>query len=218
MHRADLPAPTLFGLSRSVYTRIARLAFEEKAVPYRLEEVEIFGPAGVPAEHLSRHPFGRIPVLAHGDFQLYETQAICRYIDEAFPGPSLQASTPAARARMVQVIGMLDAYAYRPMVWGVFVQRVRIALRGGVPDEEVIRSSLLGVETALDALAALQSGAQFLAGSMPTLADIHAYPMLKYLSLAPEGALAIAARPRIAEWLEAFSRRESAVRTRTEYE
>ena len=49
------------GLSRSVYTRIARLALEEKGVRYTLEEVEIFGPAGVPAEHLARQPFGRIP-------------------------------------------------------------------------------------------------------------------------------------------------------------
>jgi len=41
--------PVLFGLSRSVYTRIARLALEEKGVRYTLEEVEIFGPTGAPA-------------------------------------------------------------------------------------------------------------------------------------------------------------------------
>jgi glutathione S-transferase len=210
--------PQLFGLPRSVYTRIARLALEEKAVAYRLEEVEIFGPDGVPAEHLGRHPFGRIPVFAHGGFQLYETQAICRYIDEVFPGPSLQPSSPAMRARMMQVVGLLDSYAYRPMVWGVFVQRVRIALRGGMPDEELIRTSLPSVEKSLDAMAALQANAPFLIGDTFTLADIHAYPMLKYLSLAPEGASAIAARPTIARWLEAFGRRASAARTRTEYE
>src|SRR5262249_7248917 len=121
----------LYGLARSVYTRIARLVLEEKGVAYDLREVEIFGPSGVPAEHLARHPFGRIPVLAHGDLQLYETAAICRYVDEAFPGPSLQPSTPTGRARMAQIIGLLDSYAYRPMVWGVFVQRVSIPLRGG---------------------------------------------------------------------------------------
>jgi glutathione S-transferase len=76
---------TLFGLGRSVYTRIARLVLEEKAVPYALEEVEIFGPAGVPADHLKRHPFGRIPVFVHRAFSVYETQAICRYVNEVFP-------------------------------------------------------------------------------------------------------------------------------------
>jgi glutathione S-transferase len=210
--------PQLFGLPRSVYTRIVRLALEEKAVPYRLEEVEIFGPDGVPAEHLDRHPFGRIPVFVHDGFQLYETQAISRYIDEVFPGPSLQPSSPAMRARMMQVVGLLDSYAYRPMVWGVFVQRVRIALRGGVADEELIRTSLPSVEKSLDAIAALQANAPFLTGDTFTLADIHAYPMLKYLSLAPEGASAIVARPSIARWLDAFGRRASAARTKTEYE
>ena len=112
---------TLFGLERSVYTRIARLALEEKGIPYSLHEVEIFGPNGVPAEHLLRHPFGRIPVLQHGAFALYETAAITRYIDEAFPGPLLQPREPETRARMNQIIGVLDSYAYRPMVWGVFV-------------------------------------------------------------------------------------------------
>jgi glutathione S-transferase len=210
--------PRLYGLPRSVYTRIARLALEEKAIPYRLEEVEIFGPGGVPPEHLGRHPFGRIPVFAHGGFQLYETLAICRYIDEAFSGPGLQPSSPALRARMMQVAGLLDAYAYRPMVWGVFVQRVRVPLRGGVPDEEVIRASLPAVEKSLDAIAAIQADAPFLAGDRLTLADLHAYPMLRYLSLAPEGASAIAARPSIAGWLRAFGERDSAARTRTEYE
>ena len=37
---------TLYGLSRSVYTRIARLALEEKGVDYGFEEVEIFGKGG----------------------------------------------------------------------------------------------------------------------------------------------------------------------------
>lgn len=89
--------PLLFGLERSVYTRIARLALEEKEVLYSLHEVEIFGPGGAPQQHFERHPFGRIPVLQHGDFSLYETGAITRYVDESFPGPALQpASRPAA--------------------------------------------------------------------------------------------------------------------------
>ena len=89
--------PTLFGLRRSVYTRIAALALKEKEVRFDLDEVEIFGPAGVPADHLERHPFGKIPVLVHDDFLLYETQAICRYIDEAFDGPALQPNSPYSK-------------------------------------------------------------------------------------------------------------------------
>jgi glutathione S-transferase len=208
----------LFGLRRSVYTRVARLALETKAVPYRLEEVEVFGPQGVPAEHIRRHPFGRVPVLAHGSFQLYETHAICRYVDEAFTGIALQPPTPAGRARMAQVVGLLDSYAYRPMVWGVFVQRVRVPLRGGVADEPVVSQAMLEVEKSLDALASLKGSSRFLVGDDLTLADLHGYPMIKYLALSPEGSAALSARPSLASWLQELDLAPSAIATRTEYE
>ena len=212
------PAATLYGLSRSVYTRVARLTLEEKAVPYRLEEVEIFGPGGVPAAHIKRHPFGRIPVLSHGDLSIYETAAICRYVDEAFPGPPLQPPTPIGRARMAQVIGLLDAYAYRPMVWGVFVQRVRIPATGGTTDEARVALSLKESRIALDALAALAGDSPHLAGPTLSLADLHAYPMLRLLSLAPEGRAAIDEHRALAGWLARLGTRASVQRTVTQYE
>ena len=55
--------PVLYGLERSVYTRIARMALHEKGVACRLTEVEIFGPDGVPESHRLRRPFGRIRCL-----------------------------------------------------------------------------------------------------------------------------------------------------------
>jgi glutathione S-transferase len=201
-----------------VYTRIARLALEEKGVPHSLREVEIFGPDGVPSEHLERQPFGRIPVLQHGDFTVYETQAISRYVDEAFPGPSLQPAEPAARARMNQVIGVLDSYAYRPLVWGVFVQRVRIPLRGGAPDESLIAQSLALATTCLSSLARLCGPGPFLVSPALSLADLHAYPILRYFSLAPEGSAMLAKYPALGAWLALMSSRESVMRTITHYE
>jgi glutathione S-transferase len=208
----------VYGLARSVYTRIVRLVLEEKGAAYDLQEVDIFGPAGVPAEHLARHPFGRIPVLTHGDLQLYETAAICRYVDEAFPGPSLQPASAVARARMTQIIHVLDSYGYRPMVWGLFVQRVSLPSRGGKTDESVVAASLTAVATVLEALMQLQADAPYFVGEVATLADFHAYPMLKYLSLTPEGAAALARHEKLRVWLNQMEQRPSAQRTLTQYE
>ena len=208
----------LFGLERSVYTRIARLALEEKGVPYLLEEVEIFGPGGVPEDHFDRHPFGRIPVLRDGDFSLYETKAITRYIDDTFSGPELQPLDPRARARMNQVIGLLDAYAYRPMVWGVFVQRVRIPLEGGLPDEEEIDDSLRTAATCLKSLNDFLKSASFLAGEEISLADIHAFPILRYFCLVPEGDSLLKSHPGLRRWYEDMLLRPSVSQTATPYE
>ncbi len=208
----------LFGLERSVYTRIARLALEEKGKPYSLYEVEIFGPGGMPEGHLKRHPFGRIPVLQHGAFVLYETSAICRYVDEVFQGASLQPAEVKQRTRMNQIIGVLDSYAYRPMVWGVFVQRVSIPLSGGLPDESLIASSLQSSSICLDALEALAGNAPFLAGKSVSLADLHAFPMLRYFCLAPEGLAALKRHSRLYNWYQAMLVRPSVVDTTTSYE
>jgi glutathione S-transferase len=218
MPASDQPVQ-LFGLERSVYTRIARLALEEKGVPYALQEVEIFGPAGVPAEHLARHPFGRIPVLRHGDFMLYETASITRYVDEAFDGAPLQPATPRERARLNQIIGVLDAYAYRPLVWGVFVERISAPRAGRAPDEARIADALPACERALAALTALTvPDVPFLLGASPTLADLHAFPMLQYFALTPDGRAMLARFTRLNDWLQRMDVRASVERTRSVYE
>jgi glutathione S-transferase len=209
---------TLFGLERSVYTRIARLALAEKQVPYALSEVEIFGPDGVPAAQRARHPFGRIPALDHDGFVLYETGAITRYVDETFDGPALQPRDPAQRARMNQIIGLLDAYAYRPLVWGVFVPRVRLPLQGQTADEDEVRRSLAAADTVLGELERWPGGSEHLCGMALTLADLHAYPMLRYFSLAAEGDAALQRHPRLSAWLERMQSRPSVAATHTVYE
>ena len=65
----------------SPYGRAVCVAMEEKGARYRLVPV-VPGTLRAP-EHLARHPFGKVPVLSHGGFRLYETQAILRYIDRS---------------------------------------------------------------------------------------------------------------------------------------
>lgn len=79
------------------------------------------------------HPFGRVPVLIHDGFVLYETRAICAYLDARFAGPALTPRDAAAIGRMKQVIGTVDAYGYLPMVRQVFAHRVFRPVFGDYP-------------------------------------------------------------------------------------
>ncbi len=125
--------PIVFGAAYSVYVRAVRLALAEKGVVYRLEEVDIFAAGGPPPGYLERHPFGRIPAFEHDGFRLYEATAISLYIDEAFDGPALMPADVRARARVHQLLGILDNYAYRTLVWDVFVERVQVPQSGAAP-------------------------------------------------------------------------------------
>jgi len=210
--------PIVFGAAYSVYVRAVRLALHEKGVAYDLVEVDVFAPSGPPAEHLARHPFGRIPAFEHAGFRLYESSAIERYVDAAFDGPPLQPAEPRAQARMNQALSVLDGYCYRTLVWDIFVERVRAPALGRAPDEARIAAALPCAETCLRALAEISGAGPWLAGPELTLADLHAAPMLVYFRLAPEGAAAIARQPRIAAWLEAMLARPSVAATRSPME
>ena len=57
-------------------------------------------------EFLPLNPFGRVPVMVHDEFELYETSAITRYIDEEFTGFSFQPDSACDRARVNQIISI----------------------------------------------------------------------------------------------------------------
>ncbi|GLR53339.1 glutathione S-transferase family protein [Shinella yambaruensis] len=184
---------TVYGAAYSVYVRIVRIALHEKGVPYDLVPIDVFAEDGLPADYRARHPFGRIPAFEHDGFGLYETSAITRYVDEAFSGPPLQPRGLRERARMNQIIAMLDNYAYRPMVWDVYVQRVETA----PADKARIAAGLEKARTVLAALSDLLCKGHWLAGPEPSLADFHAAPMFALFEEAPEGARLLADFPEI---------------------
>jgi glutathione S-transferase len=73
------------------------MACEEKGIDYLLTEVELGAP-----EIFAIHPFGKMPVMRHGDVALFESKAIATYLDRSFSGPSLFPSEPLAAALVEQ--------------------------------------------------------------------------------------------------------------------
>lgn len=203
----------VYGAAWSVYVRIVRLALEEKQVNYDLIEVDVFTEAGVPREHLKRHPFGRIPAFEHDGFDLYETGAIVRYIDDAFPGCKLQPTDLKARARTNQIIGILDAYAYRTLVWDIYVERVVSAREARVANDQKIAAALARAKVCLSELDRLSDERGFLVGSDVTLADLYAAPIFAYFPQAPEAVPLMEERKKLTCWWHRFSARHSMSRT-----
>ena len=199
---------TLHGAAYSVYVRIARLVLEETGVPYELVEVDIFSKDDLPPDYLERHPFAKIPAFEHDGFRLFETDAIAAYVIDVFGGRRLVPKTPRDRARTIQIMRIMDHYAYPRLVWGVFVEETRHGRAGQLTAEEIApaRHTL----QVLDGLA----GDRFLAGDTLTLADLWAYPMLTYLDRAPTGQLLLAEVPKLASWLARMGKRPSAAATR----
>jgi glutathione S-transferase len=110
---------------------------------------------------------------------------------------------------MNQIIGILDNYAYRAMIWDVFVERVRAPARGRNPDEQKIAAALPMADRCLGALAGLMGQQPYLVGGAPTLADLHAAPMFAYFRMAPEGAALLGRYPDLERWWPRMAERRS---------
>ena len=204
--------PILYGPNYSTYTRTARLALAEKGVAYRFEEVD-FMQGGMPAEQLARHPFAKVPAFEHDGFGLYEVCAIERYVDEAFPGPALQPDDVRRRARMTQIVGIIDSYGYPSIVGQLVIQRLVTPMLGGIADEAAIEAALPTVRTSVDALEALLGDNAWLAGDTLSLADLHLGPIFAYFTMTPESGPILEAAPGLSRWWESMSTRESMTTT-----
>jgi len=195
----------------SPFARAVLVGLEEKRLPYRLQPMR---PGDSKSEaYLRLHPFGRIPTFEHGDFRLYETQAILRYLDDVFPAPALQPKAPRRRARMNQIIGINDWYFFPKVAAGIVFHRiVGPILLKTQPDEAAIAAAMPMARLCVGEIERLLGDQPFLAGDSFTIADIMLAPQLDLFAATPEGK-SLLAGTKLSAWLARMQSRPSMLAT-----
>ncbi len=181
----------LYGPPQSTYVRTARMACVDKGVPYTLEAVELKSDA-----HMALHPFGRVPIMRHGEVLLYETSAICRYIDANFDGPALQPTHPGPIGRMDQWISAINCYMYDTLIRQYLFSYIFPKGPDGQPDRAQIDAVVPEVKRQIGLVEAGLDGRDWLAGDY-SLADMFMAPIMFYLGNTPESAEVIGSNPNI---------------------
>ena len=108
----------LYHDTRAPNPRRVRMFFAEKGLTSELEliEVSINAKANVAPEHLARHPLGLVPVLELADGRiLRESIAICRYVEELHPTPSLFGADAWQRAMIEQWNRLVELEVFLPV-------------------------------------------------------------------------------------------------------
>jgi glutathione S-transferase len=197
----------VYGVPGSPFMRAVLVGLEEKRQPYRIEAMS---PGDSRTDtYRAKHPFARIPLIEHGDFRLYETQAILRYIDQVFPEPALQPADARSAARMNQLIGINDWYLFPQVSVGIVFQRiVGPVLLGLSPDEGIVAATVPKARVCLGEITRLLDEQKFLAGDRLTLADVLIAPQLAYVAMTPEGKELLEGT-KLAAWLGRMTARPS---------
>ncbi len=176
----------LWGFNNSTYVRTVRMVLHEKGVT-DYEQVPLNVMKGEPqsAEHRQRHPFGKVPVLDHGDFRIIETAAIAQYLDTVLPGTSVIPSDPKDRARMDMAVCILDSYGYGALIGGVAAYHLFPDFVGGKNEEGRAKGVETG-QTVLETIMRIKNDSPWIAGEAPSVADFFLAPILAYVAMTPD--------------------------------
>jgi glutathione S-transferase len=200
--------PEVIGSARSTYTRVVRMVCEEKGIDYALTEAELGA-----REVFAIHPFGKMPVMRHGDVELFESKAIATYLDRRFPGPSLFPSDPVLGALTEQWVSLVNTVIDRTLIRTYLLAYAAPKSPDGKPDRQAIEAVTPALREQIGVLDQAVARTGYPVGDRFTFADINLMPILYYMHLVPEGAEALNLALHLASYYDRHAERQSFKRT-----
>ena len=195
----------IYGHPMSTCTRKVLVTLAEKGHEAEFVMVDIMKGEAKKPEYVAKHPFAVVPLLEEGDFTLYESRAIIRYLDAAIPGPALSPASLKERAMMEQWISVESSY-FSGTAMKIVMQALFAPMSGATPNEDVINKARAELARPLNVLENALTGKTFLVGDQFSLADITYMPYIEYLFAAKSGDL-IQERRNVMAWWARISER-----------
>jgi glutathione S-transferase len=182
---------------------VQKVVFAAREAGVAFERIEAGGPFGIvkTPEYLAKNPNGLIPLLEDGDFVLWESNAVVRYLCAKYAPGTLYPEPLDARADADRWMDW-QATTLQPAMGPAFMQLVRTtaAERNAAAIDESARKT----EPLLAILDAQLAGRAFVCGAQFTMADIVlGCAVHRWFGL----PLARTARPNAERWYAALMQR-----------
>lgn len=172
----------VYGHSLSSCTRKVLITLMEKRHAHTFVPVDLFAGEQKSATHMTMHPFGVVPVLVDGDFTLYESRAIIRYLDATLPGQRLTPKDAKEAARMEQWLSVDQSYV-GPHTRALATERLVKKQGGRAPDPTVEAAAEQALARAFGVLDRALASSPWLAGDTFSLADASLAPYVASLPM-----------------------------------
>ncbi len=173
------------------------LAFDGVEIPFKSEA------------HFALHPFGKVPVLKHENRYLIETATICRYIDNVFPGTSLQPEDLYERASVDQWSHLIAGYIDQALVREYLLEFAFPKGENGAIRMDVVAQQQPKVMEVLQLLETQLAEKAFICGERYTIADALLTPMLDYIAGLPHGETLISPQSSLYGYVQRMRERPS---------
>ena len=203
-----MPELELIGASPSNYVWTCRIALAEKGVPYKHVSAKPHT-----AEVDAIHPFGKIPVMRHGAVEIFESRAICAYIDSVFPGPKLVPADPVEAAQVEQWISVVNTHIDPVCLRQYLRGYVFPGTPDGSPDRALIDAAVPKMEGQFAVMDRAVAKTGHLVGDTFTLADMNFLPILFYMGTRPESTVLLQRSSALKHYLDRHMERNSVQET-----
>lgn len=164
------------------------------------------------AEVSAIHPFGRIPVMRHGDVQLSESTAIAAYLDTLGGGAPFFPENAVDLAKVHEYASLhntvFDKLMIRDYLFGYLFPKTE----SGAPDRAFIDSLLQPLQAQIDILDRACEGGWLVNGRI-SYADLAVFPTLAYMMQMPESSEMIRDTKNLAGYIDCIASRPSAKKT-----
>jgi glutathione S-transferase len=191
----ETPAMILVSHHLCPYVQRAAIALAEKGAAFERMTISL---DAKPAWFTALSPLGKVPLLRVGDAVLFESAAICEFIEETVPGPRLHPADPIQRAQ--HRAWMEFGSAMLADIWGLET----------TPDAAVFAAKCQALAAKAARLEAALTGPYF-AGSDFSLVDAVFGPVFRYFdvfdTIAETGIFA--ATPKVRAWRAQLAARPS---------
>lgn len=169
----------LYHVPLSPFCRKVRLSLAEKRIEVELVEERYWEKE---ADFLRRNPAAKVPVIRLDGKLMAESAAICEYLEETRPDPSLMPSDPEGRYEVRRLVSWFDDKFHHEVTSKLLYERVNKKVTGqGYPDSGNVKAGARAIKYHLDYLAWLLDHRRWLAGDQMTLADFAAAAHLSSL-------------------------------------
>ncbi|KAL3644788.1 hypothetical protein CASFOL_009968 [Castilleja foliolosa] len=181
-------------------TRRVLLTLAEKGIDYEFVPVDLTTGEHKKEPFISMNPFGQVPVYEDGDFKLFESRAVTKYIASAYAdkGIPLLVEDP----KKLAIIGVwLEVEAHRFDAAGnkLSFEILIKPFLGLTTDEALVEQSEAQLAAVLDVYEKRLSEFKYLGGDDYSLVDLHHIPIINNLMKTKVKAL-FDERPKVSAW------------------
>ncbi|MGH7284001.1 MAG: glutathione S-transferase family protein [Polyangiaceae bacterium] len=196
----------LFGNPASTCTRKVLMTLHELGAPFEMNVIDFTKGDHKQPAHLKRQPFGRIPAIDDDGFALFESRAICRYLNEKAKG-NLEPADIQGRARMEQWIS-IETSELTPNAMKFVYEHVFKRPQG----EAVLENATKGLDVTCGVMDTRLAESPFLAGKDFSIAEISMMPYFEYAMTTPAKAT-FAKYPHVMQWWNKIAERPAWAKT-----